>query len=251
MKTSNPALRSNVFIVDSHELTQSMTMQGTAIKTFFLLALATLSAGWLWHKFADISIITNFQSITTYAIGGSIAGFILALCTIFKPSWSPITAPIYALFEGLALGSISLVLERQYPGIVLQALPLTFGTLAMMLIIYTLGIIKVTHRFRMMIFSATAAIGFVYLLSSILRFFGVMMPYIHDSGTIGIAFSLFVVGVASFNLLLDLDFIHKGEEHHAPKYMEWYGAFSLMVSLVWLYIEILNLLVKLRERKRR
>lgn len=251
MKTSNPALHSNIFIVDSHDRTQSMTMQGTAMKTFFLLGLATLSAGWVWHKFSTISIITNFQSITTYVIVGSIAGFIVALCTIFKPSWSPITAPIYALLEGLALGSISLILDKQYPGIVAQALPLTFGTLAAMLIIYSLGIIRVTHRFRMMVFSATSAICFVYCLSCTLSFFGVYMPYIHDSGMIGIAFSFFVVGIASFNLLLDFDFIQKGQEHNAPKYMEWYGAFSLMVSLVWLYLEILHLLAKLRDRKRR
>ena len=252
MRTSNPALRESIFRIHGYDGIQGkMSMQGTAIKTFFLLSLASLTAGWIWYKFADVSIISHAKDIMTYLTLSTIGAFILSICTIFKPSWAPVTASLYALLEGVVLGSLSLILDRQYPGIVLQALPLTFGTLVAMLVIYNSGLIKVNHKFRMIMFSAMSAICLVYMLSWILSFFRINLPFIHSSGTIGVLFSLFVVGIAAFNLLLDFDFIEKGQAYGAPKYMEWYGAFSLMISLVWLYVEILRLLAKLRERDRR
>ena len=247
MRSSNPALNNRAFSVDTHVSTQTMTVEGTATKTGFLLTLALLSASWVWYSF---SILQHVQTLRAYMFVGLIGGFIFSMCTIFKPRWSPITAPIYAVLEGLFLGSISTIYHIAYAGIVFQALLLTFGTLGAMLVIYRLGIIKVTQRFRKMLFSATSAICFMYLLSYILSWFGITIPYIHESSPIGILFSLVVVGIAAFHLLLDFDFIEKAQQYRAPKYMEWYGAFALMLTLVWLYIEILRLLAKLRNNRR-
>lgn len=178
---------------------------------------------------------------------GGIGGFIVALITVFKAQWSPITAPIYAALQGLFLGGLSATMDAMYPGIVIQAVALTFGTMFGMLFLYRAGIIKVTEKFRSGLLAATAGIFFVYLLSWILGFFGIQMPMIHEGGLLGIGFSLFVVVIAALNLLLDFDFIHKSSGMGAPKYMEWYGAFGLMVTLVWLYIEFLRLLSKLNR----
>lgn len=252
MRTSNPVLHEKVFKkTGSYDFTQTMTMQGTTIKTFLLLCLTTLSAGWVWSKFADISIITHLQTISYYVFASLILAFIIAIVTCLAPSWSLITAPIYALLEGVFLGAFSLVVDRQYPGIIPQALSLTLAVLAVMLVIYSLGIINVTHRLRMIVASTTGAVCLVYALSFILRFFHIPMPFIHESGTVGILLGLFMVTIAAFNLLLDFDLIHRAQKHGAPKYMEWYGAFALMVTLIWLYVEILHLLIKLRQRKRR
>jgi uncharacterized YccA/Bax inhibitor family protein len=159
-----------------------------------------------------------------------------------------VTAPIYAVLEGLFLGGISAIFEMSYPGIVIQAVALTFGTLFCLLAAYKSRLIKVTENFKLGIVAATGAICLIYLVSIIMGFFGASIPMIHSSGPLGIGFSLFVVTIAALNLVLDFDFIERGSEMGAPKYMEWYGAFGLVVTLVWLYIEILRLLSKLRRR---
>ena len=179
---------------------------------------------------------------------GLLGGFIIAMVTVFKRQWAGLTAPAYALLQGLALGGISAMFELQYPGIVIQAVGLTFGTLAVLLLAYKTGLIKPTENFRLMIVAATGGIALLYLVSFVMGFFGSSVGFIHSNGLFGIGFSLFVVAIAALNLVLDFDFIEAGAEQGAPKYMEWYGAFSLMVTLVWLYLEILRLLAKLRSR---
>jgi uncharacterized YccA/Bax inhibitor family protein len=179
---------------------------------------------------------------------GAIGGFIVAMVTIFKKEWSPITAPIYALLEGLVLGGVSAMLEMRFKGIAIQAVALTFGTLIAMLLAYRSGFIKVTDKLRMGIVAATGGIAVFYLLQFVLGFFGVHFNAINGSGMIGIGFSFIVVIVAALNLVLDFDLIENGARYGAPKYMEWYGAFALMITLIWLYFEILRLLSKFRSR---
>jgi len=183
------------------------------------------------------------------AIGGAIFGFGFALATIFKKTWASVTAPLYALSQGLFLGAISAIFELQFPGIVIQAVGLTMGTLASLLVLYKTGIIKPTENFRLMIVSATMGIALLYIVSMVMNMFGSSgIGFIHSNGLFGIGFSLFVVAIAALNLVLDFDFIEQGSEQGAPKYMEWFGAFSLMVTLIWLYLEMLRLLAKLRSR---
>ena len=240
MRTGNPALKSDVFTsVDSFGSTEVMSIQGTVNKTMFLLLLTLISASWVWG---------NAVRWTPFMFPLAIGGFIVALITIFKKEWAMITAPVYAVVEGLFLGVISAFMERVYPGIVIQAVALTFGTLFCLLIAYKSKLIEVTDNFRLGVVSATGAIALIYFATIILGFFGVRMPFIHESGIIGIGFSLFVVVIASLNLVLDFDFIEKGAESNAPKYMEWYAAFGLMVTLIWLYLEMLRLLSKMRRR---
>lgn len=180
--------------------------------------------------------------------GGAIGGLVLALITVFKKTWAPVTAPLYALVEGFFLGAISAVYNAQFGGIVMQAVMLTFGILFALLFAYRSGLIKATENFKLGVVAATGGIALVYLASIALGFFGIKIPLIHESGLVGIGFSLFVVVIASLNLVLDFDFIESGVEQGAPKYMEWYGAFGLMVTLVWLYLELLRLLSKLQSR---
>ena len=179
---------------------------------------------------------------------GGIGGFIAALITLFKKHWSPITAPIYALAQGLFLGGISALYEAQFQGIVIQAIGLTLGILSSLLFLYKTGIVKPTENFRLMVTSATMGITLLYLVSMVMNMFGASIGFIHSNGLMGIGFSLFVVAIAALNLVLDFDFIEQGAEQNAPKYMEWFGAFSLMVTLIWLYLEMLRLLAKLRSR---
>ena len=216
---------------------ERMTLDGTVNKTGILLGLCFFGAIISWN-------IPNPLLI----VGGALIGFALAMYTSFVPRNAGITAPIYAFLKGLFLGGISLVLEMQYPGIAIQAVGLTFGTLASLLFFYKSGLIKPTENYRLMIFSATFGIMILYLVNFVMNFFGAGIGFIHSNGIFGIGFSLFVVGVAALNLVLDFDFIEQGAENSLPKYMEWYGAFSLMVTLIWLYLEILRLLAKLRSR---
>lgn len=246
MRTANPALADNVFTRSGYGGTETMTMEGTATKSAILLGLILISAGYTWNQFFTTG---NPNAVVPYMMGGAIGGFICAMVTIFKKEWARYTAPAYALMQGLFIGGISSLFEASYPGIVIQSVGLTFGTLAAMLFFYKSGIIQVTDKLRMGIFAATGAIALIYLFSMILGFFGVAIPLIHGSGPIGILFSLVVVGVAAFNLVLDFDLIERGERNGAPKFMEWYGAFALMVTLIWLYIEILRLLAKMRDRR--
>lgn len=248
-RSGNPMFRSNAFqpdaTFDETDSTQRMTLAGAINKTGILLVLCLVSAGYVWNQF--------FQSSEPPAVNGLmmlglLGGFIMAMVTVFKRQWAGLTAPAYALLQGLALGGISAMFELQYPGIVIQAVGLTFGTLAMLLLAYKTGLIKPTENFRLMIVAATGGIALLYLVSFVMGFFGSSVGFIHSNGLFGIGFSLFVVAIAALNLVLDFDFIEAGAEQGAPKYMEWYGAFSLMVTLVWLYLEILRLLAKLRSR---
>jgi uncharacterized YccA/Bax inhibitor family protein len=188
------------------------------------------------------------STLYPYLIVCVIGGLVVGLITVFKKEWSPITAPLYCVLEGLFLGIISAIFEQMFPGIVLQAVLLTFGTLATLLLAYKTGLIKATENFKLGVTAATGGIMMIYLINFVMSFFGSGIPYIHESGTFGILFSLFVVVIAALNLVLDFDFIENGVEQKAPKYMEWYAAFGLLVTLIWLYLEILRLLAKMRSR---
>ncbi len=246
MRTANPALNAKSFQVE-YATGNAMTINGTVNRTAILLCLLVLTAVWSWDKSMALGLEEIGPMIPWLAVSG-IAGFIVALITIFKKTAAPITAPIYALIEGVFLGVLSAIFEMQFPGIVFQAIVLTFGTLFSLLLAYKSGLIKVTENFRLGIVAATGGIGIIYLMSFVLGFFGINIPYIHGSGLIGIGFSVVVVIIAALNLVLDFDFIEEGAAKGAPKYMEWYAAFGLMVTLIWLYIEILRLLSKLRSR---
>lgn len=252
MRSGNPALSESTFldlasgsVVTSPD--QVMTINGTVNKTGILLLLTVLTAAFAWSQTigADGQIAPGAM---IYAIGGAIGGLILALVTVFKKEWSPVTAPMYALVEGFFLGAISAVFEARFPGIVFQAVLLTFGTLFALLAAYRSGLIKVTENFKLGVVAATGGIALLYLASFVLSFFNINVPVIHEASWLGIAFSLFVVVVAALNLVLDFDFIETGAAARAPKYMEWYGAFGLMVTLVWLYVEFLRLLSKIQQR---
>lgn len=247
-RTANPALNAKTFegFGRVSEASNTMTIEGTVNRTGFLLILAVLSASWTWKMFAESKTLAAVQP---WMWGGLIGGLVFALVTIFKKEWAAVTAPIYAVLEGLFLGGLSAVLELRYPGIVMQAVGLTFGTLLCLLMAYKSGVIKATENFKLGVVAATGAIVMIYLVTIVLSLFGVTVPFIHGSGPIGIGFSLFVVAIAALNLVLDFDFIEKGAASGVPKYMEWYAAFGLMVTLVWLYIEILRLLAKLRSRR--
>lgn len=240
MRTGNPTLTENAFEKErTSGLSGEMTIQGTVNKTLFVLLLVFLSACWAWSN--PLKIIPLFWPLT-------IGGFVIAMVTVFKKPWAAVTTPLYALIEGLFLGAISLVFEKKYPGIVTHAVALTFGTLFCLLLAYKSRLIRVTESFRLGIAAATGGIALVYIINMVLTFFGHSIPFIYKGGLFGIVFSLFVVGVAAFNLVLDFDFIENNSGRGIPKYMEWYGAFSLLVTLVWLYLEILRLLSKISSR---
>lgn len=245
MKTSNPILNDRAFerVSPIGSDSQAMTAQGAVNKTCFLTALLMLTAGCSW-----MATVNQLVHPMILIAAGGILGLITALVIIVSNKTAPFLAPIYVIFEGTLLGSVSSFAENYYHGIVAQAVALTFGVLFLMLVMYKTEVIKVTQKFRMGIIAATGAIFIVYLVSFILSFFGVHVPFIYESGLIGIGFSLFVVTIAALNLVLDFDFIDQGAQMSLPKYMEWYAAFGLMVTLIWLYIEILNLLAKLRSR---
>lgn len=245
MRSGNPALGATTF--DRFQAVpgaEQMTLGGTVNKTALSLGILLVAASYIWNRGAAD------PTLPAWILVSVIAGFVVAMVTVFKKTWAPVTTPVYAGLEGLALGGISVVFEARYPGIVSQAVFLTFGTLGALLLAYRSGLIKATENFKLGVVSATGGIALLYLLSFVLGFFGVRVPLIHSSGTFGILFSLFVVVIAALNLVLDFDFIEQGVDHGAPKYMEWYGAFGLLVTLVWLYLEILRLLAKLQDRRR-
>lgn len=249
MRTSNPTLNDNAF---RGEMTafgqQAMTISGTVNKTGILLLLAIATAAWTWRGFFAAQEAGEPYSMLP-ALAGVIGGLIFAIATVIKKNWAPITAPIYALLEGLVLGSVSALFELRYPGLPIQAVSLTFGVLFVLLLAYRSGLIPVTDKLRIGIVAATGAIALFYLVQMFAGFFGFQFTTVNGSGPIGIGFSVVVVIVASLNLVLDFDFIERGARAGAPKYMEWYGAFGLLVTLIWLYFEILRLLAKLRDRR--
>jgi uncharacterized YccA/Bax inhibitor family protein len=192
------------------------------------------------------------RNVFPWMIGGAIGGLVIVLILIFKKEWSPYLAPAYAILEGLFVGAISAyynyAFAESYPGIVMQAVLLTFGTAIAMFLLYKFRIIQATQKFKAIIFTATAGIALFYAVAMILRIFNIDIPFLHEGSTLGIVFSLVVVGIAALNLILDFDMIEQGSAMGAPKYMEWYGAFGLLVTIVWLYLEILRLLSKLASR---
>lgn len=249
MRSSNPALVTNPFSGGFGLVSESnnMTIRGTVNKTAILLLLVLLPGAWVWRQFYLAG--QNPASVQTWMLVGLVGGFILSLATIFKKNWAPMTAPAYAVMEGLFLGGISGIFEKSFPGIVMQAVSLSIATLLVMLAAYRAGWIRPTERFKWGVVAATGAIALVYFVSMILGFFHIHVSLITGSSLFSILFSLFVVGIAALNFILDFDFIEQGSRSGVPKYMEWYGAFALMVTLVWLYIEILRLLSKINERR--
>lgn len=247
IRTSNPALNARTFADLRRDPTASpMTLEGTVNKAALLLFLVVVPAAWVWSQ-----VRTAFDPsvVGPWILLGGIGGFIAAIVTVFKKEWSPVTSPVYAALEGLALGGLSALLETKYPGIVMQSVGLTFATLAAMLIAYRTGLIKATERFKLGVVAATGAIALYYLVGWALSWFHVAMPFLQGNSTASIVVSGIIVVVAALNLILDFDFIESGVAGGAPKYMEWYGAFGLMVTLIWLYLEILRLLAKSRSRR--
>ena len=252
MRSGNPALNDKTF-TRHVDLTgdDRMTLMGTVHKTAFLLILLVAFASITWKMVMTVNAegqMVAAPGLFGYMIGGAIGGLIFALITIFKPTWAPVTAPIYAALEGLFIGALSAFAESKFPGIVLQATGLTFGILFALLGAYRSGLIKATENFKLGVAAATGGIFLVYMASFVLGMFGCAIPFLHDATPIGIGISVFICIIAALNLVLDFDFIENGADNGAPKYMEWLGAFGLMVTLIWLYIEILHLLMKLRSR---
>jgi uncharacterized YccA/Bax inhibitor family protein len=242
LRSGNPALTADSFRDFGVPASEVMTVSGTVNKTALSLVILVATASFTWSSTAE-------GAISGWTLAGVFGGLIVAIVTVFKKEWAPITAPLYAALEGLALGGISAVFELRYPGIVSQAVFLTFGTLGALLLAYRSGLIRATENFKLGVFAATGGIALVYLLSFVLGFFGIQIPLIHSNGLFGILFSVFVVVIAALNLVIDFDFIEEGAERGAPRYMEWYAAFGLLVTLVWLYLEILRLLSKLQSRR--
>jgi len=238
-RSSNPALRDQLFYDNLvRDTAKEMTLQGTINKTLFLLFLVIASAALVWE---------NFTLLMPLILPAVILGFIVAIATIFKPEWSPFTSPVYAVLEGVILGAISALMNTMYPGIVGQAVILTFGVFVLLLVVFSTRLIRVTEKFKLVVIGATGAIALLYIANIVLSFFGMPIGFINEGGWLGIGCSLVVVVVASLNLILDFDYIEKGVEHGLPKHMEWYAAFALLVTLVWLYLEILRLLAKMRR----
>ena len=245
MKSGNPTLKESTFdnVAFTGDSNDVMTIDGTVNKTVILLTLIIASSAFSWWALYNMPAI-----VFPLMIGGAIGGLIVAIVLAFKKTLAPTLAPIYAVLEGLFLGSISAIFEGRFNGIVLSAIILTLGIFVSLLAVYKMRIIKVTENFKLMVVAATMGIAVFYLVVFVLSMFHVQVALIHSNGTIGIVFSLVVIAIAAMNLVLDFDFIEKGAEQRVPKYMEWYGAFGLMVTLVWLYLEILRLLSKLRSR---
>ena len=243
-RSSNPVLKERTF-AGQLVAGQTMTLQGTVNKTGLLLLCVVVGAAWTW----GLAHSETPEASLPWMIGGLIGGLVACLVTVFKKNWSPLTAPIYALLEGLVLGGISALFDRSYPGMAVQAVALAFATLFVMLLAYKTGIVRATRGFTLGVIAATGAIALVYLLDLGLRaFLHTAVPALNSATPLGIGISVVIVIVAALNLILDFDLIETGARMGAPKYMEWYGAFALMVTLVWLYLEILRLLGKARQR---
>ena len=236
-RSANPAFTRNFGTsYGDIPISERMTLDRAVNKTGILLSLCFGGAFIGWN-------------IPQLMLPAMLIGFVLAMVTIFRsPAKAGSTAPLYALSQGIFLGGISLVFESQYPGIAIQALALTFGILTSLLFCYKSGLILPTQNFRLMLVSAIGGIFLLYLVNFIMSFFGSTLSFITSNSPMSIGISFIIVGVAALSLVLDFDFIEEGAEKGLPKYMEWYGAFSLMVTLIWLYLEILRLLAKIRSR---
>jgi uncharacterized YccA/Bax inhibitor family protein len=263
MRTNNPIFKNSQFsedtvytrgdasgveVIDGPGLTDRviaggrMTVMGAVNKTFLLLFLLICAAGWTWR------LVALGGNPMPWLLAGLFVGLPIALLLPFKPTWAAVLGPIYAILQGFLIGAASALFERQYPGIVIHAVGLTIGVLACMLIAYRSGIIRVTDKFILGVVAATGAVFLVYMVDFILHLFGSSNPMIHSTGVLGIGVSVVFIIVAALNLVLDFHFFEVGQRNGAPKYMEWYAAFGLIVTLVWLYLEILRLLAKLKSR---
>jgi uncharacterized YccA/Bax inhibitor family protein len=247
IRTSNPALNARTFADLRRDPTAPpMTLDGTVNKAALLLFLVVVPAAWVWSQ---VRAALDPSVAAPWIMLGAVGGLVMAIATVLKKDWSPFTAPVYAALEGLALGGLSALLEVKYPGIVMQSVGLTFATLAAMLVAYRTGLIKATEKFKLGVIAATGAIVLYYAVGWVLSWFHVAMPFLQGNSTASLVVSGIIVVVAALNLILDFDFIETGVAGGAPKYMEWYGAFGLMVTLIWLYLEILRLLAKSRSRR--
>ncbi|WP_438946136.1 Bax inhibitor-1/YccA family protein [Sediminibacterium sp.] len=250
-KSGNPTLTEKMFD-KSHEMAANnmgtMTVRGAINKFGFMMLMLIAGAAYNWNLYEQL----KQDTMTTLMWVGIIGGLISALAISFKPNWAPVLAPLYALLEGLFIGAISAIMNAafadSYPGLIMQAVGLTFGVALAMFLLYNFRVISATERFKSIVFTATLGIGIFYLITMVLRLFGVNVSFMYDSSLLSIGISLFVVGIAALNLIMDFDMIEQGAERGAPKFMEWYGAFGLMVTIVWLYIEMLKLLSKLSSR---
>ena len=269
-QTSNPALSKEAFararaearVADaynagaaSYSIPTTMTLQGTVVRTSILVVVLLITATIAWTQtFTEVAARQAGAGVTvtplagTFLVGGIIGGLIFSLITIFVPRFAPVTAPLYAAAEGLALGTISAIFEVTYQGIVLNAVGLTIGTLVVLLAMYGTGMIRATPMFQRVVIAATGAIALMYVVNMIMRMFGTSMPFLHTATPLGIGISLVIVVVAALNLVLDFNLIEQNVDQGAPRFMEWYCGFSLLLTLVWLYLELLRLLAMLRQR---
>lgn len=249
VKSSNPALRGS--ILKGNDVVASgnnMSLTGTINKTSILLGLLMLSGGFTFSIFYNTTAETVSPILMPLLISSGIGAFITALVTIFKPTLAPVTAPVYATLEGSLLGVLTCFFDMMYPGIATQAIMITFSILFSMLFLYRSGYIKVTEKFKAGLFAAIMGILIVYMTAWIFSFFDIYIGAVYGGGLFAIGFSLFVCVIASLFLVLDFYQIDEAVKHGAPKYMEWYCAFSLMLTIVWIYIEVLRLIAILRGR---
>jgi uncharacterized YccA/Bax inhibitor family protein len=245
MPSNNPVLRRAPFSsVQPGEMAEPMTLNGVILRTFFLFVLVVASAATAWTF-----LLNRPEALSPTILIGAIGGLGCAIFTTFKPRMAPIGGSIYCLFEGAVIGGITRYAEYHYPGVAFQAVCLTFAVLFALLGLYSFRIIRVSQTFQSLIVSATLGIALVYGLNMLLSIFHMPLGFVTGSGTFGILFSLFVVVIAALNLILDFQFIEQGIENRAPKWAEWYAGFSLMVTLIWLYLEILRLLMNLARRR--
>jgi uncharacterized YccA/Bax inhibitor family protein len=252
LKSSNPTLTQKMFDKSTHleaNMQGTMSVRGAINKFGFLMLMVIAGAAYSWNLFEQGKPDTMYTLMITGAIGGLITAFVIT----FKPNWAGYLSPLYGLLQGLFIGGISVVLNaafaKSYPGLIMQAVGLTFGVAIAMFLLYNFRIIKATEKFKSVIIGATLGIGIFYLITMVLRLFGVTVSFMYDSSMLSIGISLFIVAIAALNLILDFDMIEQGAERGAPKFMEWYGAFGLLVTMVWLYMEILRLLSKLANNK--
>lgn len=249
-QSGNPTLSQKIFTRSiDHSETEIMTVRGAMGKFGFLLFMVIAGAGYTWHLYEQ----GQLSLMNTLLWVGMIGGLISVLVIAFRPHLAAYIAPLYGILEGFFLGAISVIinnaLAKSYPGLVMQAVGLTFGVALAMFVLYNFRIIKATERFKSIVFTATAGIAIFYLLTMVLRLFHVNIPFMYDSSLLGIGISLFIIGIAALNLIIDFDMIEKGADMGAPKYMEWYSAFALLVTIIWLYVEILRLLSRFAGRK--
>lgn len=245
LRTGNPALKVDTFTAHSTSVTdmrEAMSLNGVVHRSALLLLLVVAGAAVTWN----FALTGAYSMVMPMMLIGSLGGLVVAFVTIFNMHLAPRLAWLYAIFEGLAIGAISAFAEQRYPGVVMQAVSMTFGTLFALLAAYRSGLIKATENFKLGVVAATGGICVAYLLSMVLGMFGVHL--VHATSPMGILLSVVVVIIAALNLVLDFDFIESGVNARAPKWMEWYAAFGLMVTLIWLYLEILRLLVNTQRR---